>query len=305
MPLIIRPERTQDYARIAQINVEAFDHRSTEASIVALQRQALGFDPELSLVAEFDQIVVGHALFSPLTIRLLDQDAPAVLVGPIAIDPAHQRKGLGDQLMREGHRVATEKGFHLSFLLGHTSYYPRFGYQTDAFGASSVQITPPAHSEPLETRHPLPADLPALMDLWRHEEGAIDFTILPDSSLVDWLSPNPQISATVYLRAGEIVGFTRIKSSDPAAPLVFLARTTDAARWIAAQIGAGLPALTLPLHPRSASAPAFAQQPVAVRWAAAMVLPLLPGVFDSYVYQCQSGMRPAGRPIFPVAFDME
>src|SRR5262245_46248871 len=131
----IRPETIQDYAAIAALHVRAFGERATEALIVTLQRHSPAFDPELSLVAELDGRVIGHALFSPHTVRLLDQDVRAVNLAPIAVDPSMQRQGVGGRLIAAGHALARDKGYAFSFLLGHTSYYPRHGYLTRAYGA--------------------------------------------------------------------------------------------------------------------------------------------------------------------------
>lgn len=304
MKLMIRAETPSDYRRIAEINVHAFENRADEASMVALQRNAYRFDPELSLVAEADGDIIGHALFSPLLIRLLDQDLKAVLLGPISVDPAYQGRGIGAQLMQEGHRIASAKDYALSCLVGHPSYYPRFGYQTHAFGSSSIRIETPAPSMDLEARAPLPQDIPALTQLWRHEEGSIDFSMLPGPSLTDWLSTNLQIKANVYIHHGSIVGYTRIRETESASPLIFLAQNHEAAQSMAAQIGAGQPSLTLPLHPRSASAGAFVQQPSTDSWEAAMALPLQTDLLDTYFTQVKAGERPVGRVIFPVGFDI-
>lgn len=130
--MIIRSETVADYAAIADLHARAFGHRSHEALIIALHRHRAVFDAELSLVAEIDGCVVGHALFSPHRVRLLGQDTPAVNLAPIAVDPGRQGRGIGGRLIVEGHSIASAKGYAFSFLLGHTSYYPRFGYRTHA-----------------------------------------------------------------------------------------------------------------------------------------------------------------------------
>src|SRR5262245_12052801 len=137
----IRPETVSDYAAIAALHVRAFGERPTEALIVTLQRQSPAFDPELSLVAERDGRVIGHVLFLPHTVQLLGQDVRAVNLAPIAVDPAAQRQGIGGQLIAAGHALARDKGYAFSFLLGHTSYYPRHGYLMRAYGASSLTLS--------------------------------------------------------------------------------------------------------------------------------------------------------------------
>ena len=301
--MIIRPETPSDYSDIANINVRAFDERADEALIVSLSRHRSTFDPDLSLIAEDGGQIVGHALFSPLTIRLLGESVRVVNLGPIAVDPNVQKKGIGAALIAEGHAVARAKGYSLSFLLGHPTYYPRFGYQRHAFGAS--RLTLHEHNLPtndLDTRKPVEADLPVLHDLWLREEGGVDFSIDPGDQLIDWISPNPAITAQVYLRHEAIVGYTRIHRDEPYSPGVFFAADGEAARMMAWQIGGGKP-VDLPLHPYSASAAALGM-PEANAWEAAMVCSLIPGAFEDYFAQVEAGTRIPGRPIWPVAFEV-
>lgn len=315
--MIIRPETVTDYATIGALHARAFGNRSLEAVIVALLRQRRAFDPELSLVAEMDGRVVGHALFSPYSMRLLGETIPTVNLAPLAVEPAYQGRGIGGQLVKEGHTLAANKGYTVSILLGHPSYYPRFGYHQRAFGVAQM-IAPVnsvnAHSgDILDTHSPTSDDIPALQALWRHEEGAVDMTLEPGPDLLDWLSPNPAIRATVYTHGSEVVGYTRIHSSEPAKPRVFLARNHTSARAIVATMahtltaGASAPSLTdfiLPLHPLSASAGAFGGA-TCDGWDAAMACSLGPGPLDDYLALVQTKQRPPGRVIWPVSFDLE
>lgn len=305
----IRPERPSDYAAIAELHARAFGNRAVEASIVALQRQRTSFDPELSLVADLDGSLVGHVLFSPHRLQLLGQSVPAVNLAPIAVDPAHQRRGIGGRLIAEGHAAAAAKGYSVSFLLGHTGYYPRFGYRTRAFGVAQASLshaTPQRSGLTLEQRGPTPHDIPALRALWHHDEVTVDFALDPGPGLLDWLSPNPAIRSAVYLRTGEIVGYTRIHAAEPAKPRVFLARDAATARSIARAIArdTGVSDLVLPIHPAAACASGFVA-PACAAWDAAMALSLAPSPLDDYLAQVAEGHSPPGRVTWPVAFDLE
>ncbi len=310
--MIIRPEQVTDYSEIALLNAIAFGKRAVEASIVALLRQRRAFDPELSLVAESNGRIVGHVLFSAYQLRLLDQTIPAVNLAPLAVHPAFQGQGIGGQLINEGHRIAQAKGYRVSVLLGHPTYYPRFGYHTHAYGTAHMALSINAILEdPLETRSPTSEDVPLLYDLWRHEEGRVDMGLEPDLDLLAWLSPNPAIRAEVYLRNHEVVGYTRIHAGEPTRPHVFLARDQQAARAMVATIdrarrtGAEGTEYMLPLHPFSASAQAFGEATASCQSiSAAMACSLGPGPLDDYLAQVRDGQRPAGRLIWPVAFDL-
>ena len=300
--MLIRPETPNDYAAIADVTARAFDNRTTEPMVVLLHRQRQRFDPDLSLVAEVNGNIVGHVLFSPQTIRLLGHPVRAVNLAPISVHPAKQKQGIGAVLIEEGHRIAREKGYALSFLLGHPTYYPRFGYQTHVYGDSWLSIKSSSQADiSLESRPLQPDDVPVLVDLWQHEEGKVDFAIEPEAANLDWVSPNPQVESTVYLHGNRIVGYTRQRDKTIQ---VFLANSHEVARAMVAMIGNGIDDIRLPLHPHSASATAFGEQPQVQAWEAGMACPLAASPFDDYIAHLQKGEIPVGRPTWGVAFDL-
>lgn len=306
--LIVRPETPGDGPAIADLHTRAFTNRVAEAVIVALHRQRAAFDPELSLVAERDGQIVGHALFSPRTIYLFGKPVAAVNLAPIGVDPACQRTGIGSALMEEGHRIAVAKGYSMSFLLGHASYYPRFGYRTHAYARwESVIETDTAALDALEERRPMLEDLPALIELWERSEAAVDFAMRPAAALIEWVSPNPRIISSVYVHEGDLVGFTRIDRDEPTQPRYFLARDGVAARHMAAILarhsGPDTREIVAPVHPAAASADALRSSTPHTSQAT-MAVPLTPGPLDDYLQQTEHGDRPRGSVIWPVEFDL-
>lgn len=192
----------------------------------------------------------------------------------------------------------------MSFLLGHTEYYPRFGYQMGVYGVSSIEVPSAGRTETtLQTRAPVEADISALRELWLHEEGNVDFVVEPGDTLFDWLSPNPNMECAVYLRDAEIVGYTRVLMTEPSSPRLFLAKDADAARVMAQQLIFVLKSIKLPLHPYSASASVFGT-PQVTAWNAGMACSLAPGIFDEFYVQLQASKRLPGRVIWTTAFDL-
>ena len=55
-------------------------------------------------------------------------DSRQLLLAPLSVLPQYQNCGIGSALIKEGHRKAKELGYEYCFLVGHTGYYPRFGY---------------------------------------------------------------------------------------------------------------------------------------------------------------------------------
>lgn len=71
------------------------------------------------------------------TVRLWDIDAggaPALLLGPLAVDPSIKSAGIGSALMREAIAEATRLGHGAILLVGDAPYYARFGFSADKTG---------------------------------------------------------------------------------------------------------------------------------------------------------------------------
>lgn len=124
--LIIRPETPDDIAVIRQVNELAFG-RPDEAQLVEKLRHAAAIT--LSLVASQNEQLIGHALFSPVTIVAEDGSVTAtVALGPIAVHPAWQNQGIGGALIRQGLAECQNAGYEVMIVLGHPHYYPKFGF---------------------------------------------------------------------------------------------------------------------------------------------------------------------------------
>jgi putative acetyltransferase len=123
--LRIRGERPEDIPAIHEIHELAFG-RSAEADLVDALR-ARG-QATLSLVAVEDDRIVGHILFSPVTIDAGHRRLPAVGLAPMAVLPGRQRCGIGSQLVKIGLLECRNAGYDCVVVLGHPTYYSRFGF---------------------------------------------------------------------------------------------------------------------------------------------------------------------------------
>jgi putative acetyltransferase len=82
----------------------------------------------LGWVAVDGDVVVGHILYSPVTIVSPDASFAAVGLGPVAVLPDYQKRGIGSRLIRESLEALRDEGHPAVFLVGHPTYYPRFGF---------------------------------------------------------------------------------------------------------------------------------------------------------------------------------
>lgn len=121
----VREERAQDRTGVRRVNLSAFE-TDAEANLVdALREQA---SPHVSLVAESDGEIVGHIMFSPVTLG--EHVRPTIMgLAPMAVLPGHQRQGIGSVLARAGLEGCRRLGCGAVVVLGHPSFYPRFGFR--------------------------------------------------------------------------------------------------------------------------------------------------------------------------------
>ncbi|GAA5049928.1 GNAT family N-acetyltransferase [Nocardia callitridis] len=121
---ITRAETDADIPAIREINLAAFD-TAEEADLVDALRDDPAWLDDLSILsAAPDGKPVGYALLT----RCHVDDTPALCLGPCAVPPEYQRTGAGSAAIRAALGAAEQAGEHLVIVLGHPTYYPRFGF---------------------------------------------------------------------------------------------------------------------------------------------------------------------------------
>jgi putative acetyltransferase len=127
--MIIRLETTQDMNAIEQVTIAAFNGKSysdqTEHLIIQRLREAGAMT--LSLVAEADGKVIGHVVFSVVTIDGENKDWYGL--GPVSVLPEFQRQGTGSKLIEAGLFKIRDLGAKGCVLEGSPAYYQRFGFK--------------------------------------------------------------------------------------------------------------------------------------------------------------------------------
>jgi putative acetyltransferase len=133
--MIIRPEKPEDVPAIRIVNERAFGGAAEADLVDALRRNGKA---TISLVAEDDGRVVGHILFSPVTIEAGERELAGVGLAPMSVVPERQNQRIGSLLVEDGLRRCREDGHRFVVVLGHPGYYPRFGFvSAGRFGIKS------------------------------------------------------------------------------------------------------------------------------------------------------------------------
>lgn len=138
--MLIREEQESDRAAVFAINAAAFSTDAEARLVDALRARA---HPTVSLVAEDEGIIVGHIMFSPVTLR---EHPDRFLMGlaPMAVLPERQHCGIGSALVRAGLERCAALDAGAVVVLGHPDYYPKFGFVPSVgFGVVSTYDVPP------------------------------------------------------------------------------------------------------------------------------------------------------------------
>ncbi|MCO4764345.1 MAG: N-acetyltransferase [Myxococcales bacterium] len=138
--VVVRKEQPFDVGAVRSVNLAAFPGEA-EANLVD-ELRANG-KATLSLVAVQDERVIGHILFSAVTLDSHTGQNPVLGLAPMAVLPALHRQGVGSLLVTAGLDHCKRAGVGAVVVLGHADYYPRFGFRSaSAFGVSCEYDVP-------------------------------------------------------------------------------------------------------------------------------------------------------------------
>lgn len=125
IPIIYRLEAPGDIAAIQAVNQAAFPTDAEARLVDALRASGRLL---ISLVAVDAGQIVGHIAFSPVRLSADPGAGEGLGLAPLAVVPAHQRRGIGSRLVREGLAACAGAGFAFVVVLGDPGYYSRFGF---------------------------------------------------------------------------------------------------------------------------------------------------------------------------------
>lgn len=131
--LNIRAETPKDGTGVRAVNLAAFPDTAEADLVDDLRIQA---QPIISWLAEVDNKVVGHIMFSPVSLSGRT-DLKLMGLAPLSVLPEYQSRGVGSALVNAGLKICKELGYGAVVVLGSPSYYQRFGF----ISAKTYQIS--------------------------------------------------------------------------------------------------------------------------------------------------------------------
>lgn len=133
MKITIRQENIKDNNKVYDLIKEAFQDTihsdKDEHNLVNRLRKSENYILELSLVALVNEEIVGHIMFTKLSIINKEEKYESLALAPLAVAPKYQKKGVGSRLIKEGLEIAKYLGYNSVVVLGSDEYYPSFGFK--------------------------------------------------------------------------------------------------------------------------------------------------------------------------------
>ena len=133
--ITIRNETQADYKQVEDMTRKAFWNLYVpgcmEHYLVHIMRDHQDFLPELDLVMELDQQIIGNMMYTKA--KLIDEDGnekSILTFGPISILPEYQRKGYGKKLMEYSFEKASALGYDAIVIFGNPANYVSRGFKS-------------------------------------------------------------------------------------------------------------------------------------------------------------------------------
>lgn len=133
LSLNLTPLTPADLAAIEKLDERAFGPGRFARTAYRL-REGVEPDPQLSFVAHVGTLLVGANRMTPITCG----GKPALLLGPLTVDPPFRSRGIGEALMQKSMDAARAAGHQLVILVGDEPYYKRIGFKRVPMGRLSL-----------------------------------------------------------------------------------------------------------------------------------------------------------------------
>ena len=133
LSLTILPETANDAQAIERLHQRTFGPGRFVLSAYRL-REHVDHLPELSFTARIGTLLVGSVRQLPICVG----DTPALLLGPLTVEPPFRKRGVGRALLERALKEAKAKGHRLVFLVGDEAYYGRLGFKIVPKGRTAM-----------------------------------------------------------------------------------------------------------------------------------------------------------------------
>jgi len=124
LSLLIRPELPTDAEAIERLHERAFGPGRFARTAFRL-REGAGHRLDLSFTALVGTLLVGSVRLTPVTAGTV----PALMLGPLTVEPAFEGRGIGTALMQRSIEAARGGEHALVLLVGDQPFYSRFGFR--------------------------------------------------------------------------------------------------------------------------------------------------------------------------------
>ena len=118
LSITILPEAPDDASAIERLNARTFGPGRFAKTAYRI-REEIAHIPELSFTARVGTLLVGSVRLSPILIGTV----PALLLGPLTVEPPFRDRGIGQALIAKALTEAKSKGHRLVVLVGDEPYY--------------------------------------------------------------------------------------------------------------------------------------------------------------------------------------
>ena len=147
MNIIIRQEKQDEFKQIYDLVKIAFQtakvSNGKEQDFVNQLRSSSGYIPELALVAEENDKLIGHIMLTRNYITTISCSKETLLLAPLSVALEYRNKGVGSKLINKSFELAKSMGYKSVVLVGDPAYYSRFGFKKSAdLGIRHLQNIP-------------------------------------------------------------------------------------------------------------------------------------------------------------------
>lgn len=130
--MIIRQENKNDFSEIYELVKTAFETAEVkdghEQDLVNKFRKGSKYIPELALVAEHNEKIIGYIMLTKTNVKYEGQKFEVLYLAPVAVKKEYRKQKVGSQLIHTAMKKAHAMGFKAVFLAGNPVYYNRFGF---------------------------------------------------------------------------------------------------------------------------------------------------------------------------------